>query len=320
VARANLDLYSLDRGILSRAQNNQIIQRQQGLVNSSGIPKSQTFFVRPSFSVFATGGNQSTSASTPQTFTSNFTNQATSQPTTFTTTTTTTTTTTSGTQDLTSGFGSGFTSTLESTTTTTTRASGGGGVNDFSAYGDSREEPNRLISPSGALIDFFVITYGFTTGQDLDTRTSIRDPRGNTFTPSLGWCREEDFTNLNGRTVLEWAGDNTGLGVESVLFNGKEYDLAYPNSNLAVVQLRAFWFVAVGDSVTITIKGYTGGEMYKSDFSWENDTADIVWDDFAVYRSLDVRTNTQGCAAEGDFIAYVLFDRELSTAEYSQVL
>jgi hypothetical protein len=148
VARANLDLYSLDRGILSRAQNNQIIQRQQGLVNSSGIPKSQTFFVRPSFSVFAAGGNQSTSASAPQTFTSNFTNQATSQPTTFTTTTTTTTTTTGGTQDLTSGFDSGFTSTLESTTTTTTRASGGGGVNDFNAYGDSREEPNRLVIPS----------------------------------------------------------------------------------------------------------------------------------------------------------------------------
>jgi hypothetical protein len=148
VARANLDLYSLDRGILSRAQNNQIIQRQQGLVNSSGIPKSQTFFVRPSFSVFATGGNQSTSTSTPQTFTSNFTNQATSQPTIFTTTTTTTTTTTSGTQDLTSGFGSGFTSTLESATTTTIRVFGGGGVNDFNAYGDSREEPNRLVIPS----------------------------------------------------------------------------------------------------------------------------------------------------------------------------
>jgi hypothetical protein len=148
VARANLDLYSLDRGILSRAQNNQIIQRQQGLVNSSGIPKSQTFFVRPSFSVFATGGNQSTSTSAPQTFTSNFTNQATSQPTTFTTTTTTTTTTTGGTQGLTSGFDSAFTSTLESTTTTTTRASGGGGVNDFNAYGDSREEPNRLVIPS----------------------------------------------------------------------------------------------------------------------------------------------------------------------------
>jgi hypothetical protein len=146
VARANLDLYSLDRGILSRAQNNQIIQRQQGLVTSSGIPKSQTFFVRPSFSVFAAGGNQSTSASAPQTFTSNFTNQATSQPTIFTTTTTTTTTTTGGTQDLTSGFDSAFTSTLESTTTTTTRASGGGGVNDFNVYGDSREEPNRLIS------------------------------------------------------------------------------------------------------------------------------------------------------------------------------
>jgi hypothetical protein len=157
VARANLDLYSLDRGILSRAQNNQIIQRQQGLVSSSGIPKSQTFFVRPSFSVFATGGNQSTSTSAPQTFTSNFTNQATSQPTIFTTTTTTTTTTTGGTQDLTSGFDSGFTSTLDSTTTTTTRASGGGGVNDFNAYGDSREEPNRLNLPEESGVEVVLL-------------------------------------------------------------------------------------------------------------------------------------------------------------------
>jgi hypothetical protein len=162
VARANLDLYSLDRGILSRAQNNQIIQRQQGLVTSSGIPKSQTFFVRPSFSVFAAGGNQSTSASAPQTFTSNFTNQATSQPTIFTTTTTTTTTTTGGTQDLTSGFDSAFTSTLESTTTTTTRASGGGGVNDFNVYGDSREEPNRLATSTSIVGAFAkVVWLGF---------------------------------------------------------------------------------------------------------------------------------------------------------------
>jgi hypothetical protein len=158
VARANLDLYSLDRGILSRAQNNQTIQRQQGLVNSSGIPKSQTFFVRPSFSVFAAGGNQSTSTSAPQTFTSNFTNQATSQPTIFTTTATTTTTTTGGIQDLTSGFSSGFTSTLDSTATTTTTASGGGGVNDFNAYGDSREEPNRLAGEiAGDLILFISV-------------------------------------------------------------------------------------------------------------------------------------------------------------------
>jgi hypothetical protein len=175
VARANLDLYSLDRGILSRAQNNQIIQRQQGLVNSSGIPKSQTFFVRPSFSVFAAGGNQSTSASVPQTFTSNFTNQATSQPTIFTTTTTTTTTTTGGAQDLTSGFSSGFTSTLESTAITTITASGGGGINDFNVYGDSREEPNRLISSEE---EGFIIYYTSTEVAVTDRASVItRDTR-----------------------------------------------------------------------------------------------------------------------------------------------
>jgi hypothetical protein len=257
VARANLDLYSLDRGILSRAQNNQIIQRQQGLVNSSGIPKSQTFFVRPSFSVFAAGGNQSTSASTPQTFTSNFTNQATSQPTIFTSTTTTTTTTTDGTQDLTSAFDSGFTSTLESTTTTTTRAVGGGGVNDFNAYGDSREEPNRLALVQDTLPHVLLVpntgyeNYGGTLtgviGADRDgnpvrfTRFEPQDTNIYLWGRELAPGRFVVGGGPNGSNCIETQ-DNTGgfiltqyTGLTFAIVDQNEYDTLYNGLNYRVL-------------------------------------------------------------------------------------
>lgn len=122
MARAKLDLYSLDKGILSRIKNNQTVQRQRDLVDSSGVPKNETFFVRPSFSVLAPP------VSAVRVFISSFTNQLSS----------------SLNQGLTSGFVSNFTSSLSSGATTTNAESEEGDVNDFDAYGIFRQEPNRL--------------------------------------------------------------------------------------------------------------------------------------------------------------------------------
>jgi hypothetical protein len=220
--------------------------------------------------VFAAGGNQSTSTSAPQTFTSNFTNQATSQPTIFTTTTTTTTTTTGGTQDLTSGFDSTLTSTLDSTTTTTTRVSGGGGVNDFNAYTDSREEPNRLLVGGDRTPEMLLIPQEDYIGTEILGESLDGEPvtftatelykNFNPFTYELFSYRANAGPGASGALVEQTNGANSELRAASVLqenitgvglYDGKAFIRSGDGSNEEGVGL-----VKVSELGSATVEGF----------------------------------------------------------------
>ena len=71
--------------------------------------------------------------------------------------------------------------------------------------------PPTIEYPANA--DFFVITYTFTNGTDLDTRTSVSDP---SVGGRVGWGWS---TTVGSPTFMTFGGDNTGTGVESVLFD-----------------------------------------------------------------------------------------------------
>ena len=68
--------------------------------------------------------------------------------------------------------------------------------------------------------DYIVLTYSFTDGVDLDTRTKVTVPHigQTTLADSIGWCCSEQWP-ADGTPILTWGGDNTGTGFESVLID-----------------------------------------------------------------------------------------------------
>lgn len=131
--------------------------------------------------------------------------------------------------------------------------------------------------------DFIMITYQFTDGADLDTRTRIITPDvgQNTSANCLGWgvksrwptAQEED-------PYLIFGDDNTGLGKESVLIDLIKFKDRYPDQDQLVMDLRAFWFNSVGQNpVTIDATLWKGGlptkdgcEVNTAYYCWKNIT------------------------------------------------
>jgi hypothetical protein len=166
--------------------------------------------------------------------------------------------------------------------------------------------------------DFYVVNYGFTTGLDLDTRTSILNPQTGQFDGLVGWCKDSEIPGTDGNLVT-WGGDNTGTGVEAVLFDKNVYRRTFPDSNTAVLRLRAFWYNEQGTSVTINIKGYLGGLMEAGDYTWSNDTAKRTWDKYPTFTTVAVTTNISSCVG-GDFISYLKISLNKAKIEYVQTL
>ncbi len=111
--------------------------------------------------------------------------------------------------------------------------------------------------------DYIVLTYAFTDGQDLDTRTRVTVPNiGQTaYTESIGWCCQ-DVWPPEGNPILTWGGDNTGVGFESTLIDLIEFKSQYPGQNTITINSKAFWYGELGaNPVTIRVTLYKGGTM-----------------------------------------------------------
>jgi hypothetical protein len=116
------------------------------------------------------------------------------------------------------------------------------------------------------LADFIVIEYKFLTGRDLDTRTRIALPAIGSYS---GW----GFTDIV-PDLLEWGGDNTGVGTETALLKVANFRTQYPNIEDITVDCRAQWYNTPStDPVGLKISMYIGGTMIKDDFDWINPTA-----------------------------------------------
>jgi len=110
------------------------------------------------------------------------------------------------------------------------------------------------------LADWILLTYTFTDGYDLDTRTKIINIGGD----YVGWGR--GYTQEN---CLTWGGDNTGTGLESVLIDVNSFRSRFPNSNQIIVDFRCMWYGSPGSNpIVLAATLYKGGTMTQSGFTW----------------------------------------------------
>jgi hypothetical protein len=122
--------------------------------------------------------------------------------------------------------------------------------------------------PSGFTFDadYIVVTYAFTDGADLDTRTRISNPDiGQNDLPTyIGWNRLNEFPESSETPILKWAGDNTGTGFESVLIDLIQLKSQFPqfSGSTITIDMNAMWYGSLGSNpVVMDVMMYKGGSM-----------------------------------------------------------
>jgi len=165
------------------------------------------------------------------------------------------------------------------------------------------------VKQPAAQADFFVITYGFTNGSDLDTRTGFFDPA---IPGYVGWGQN------NGIAQLQWGGDNTGTGVESVLFDRQAFAAANPGRTSVSIDLRAMWYGSVGtDPVTINVTSYKGGQMVPSGYTWTNPTAEATYTNFTSTEKV-INLFSRQASNIGQRVAIIDLDYVAGTVNYRE--
>ena len=139
--------------------------------------------------------------------------------------------------------------------------------------------------------DYAVLTYKFSDASDLDTRSRIVEPNigmNNYLGFGAGSCFPADASwstiNIPSAAVIDWSGDNTGTGYESILIDIQKLKALQPTMVNLAVDLRAAWNKAHEPMgvLPVEVKAifYKGGTMLKSQpvtnplsFEYTNPTA-----------------------------------------------
>ena len=165
-------------------------------------------------------------------------------------------------------------------------------------------QPGRpWTAEAGAFVfvaDWLMITYEFTDGQDLDTRTKITSPAvGGDY---IGYARG---VTQGSPTIMTWGGDNTGTGFESVLINMATFQTAYPGQTM-IVDCRAYWFGITGaNPVTIAATLWQGGNPTQTGYIWTNASAAGT---LALNQILvPVRESGDGLSGDGQHVGTVTY-------------
>ena len=129
--------------------------------------------------------------------------------------------------------------------------------------------------------DYAVLTYKFSDATDLDTRTRIVEPNinmnnylgfdaGECFPADVNWSE----TNIPTTAIIDWSGDNTGTGYESILVDIQKLKALKPDMVNFVVDLRAAWYrenepmgVLPVEVKAVFYKGAI--DYYEKDIEWE---------------------------------------------------
>ena len=128
--------------------------------------------------------------------------------------------------------------------------------------------------------DYIVLTYNFTDGRDLDTRTRIVTPDigQNDVSKYLGWGLRQNFpSGVPEDAIISFGGDNTGTGLESVLIDITKLKELQPDADVLVTDFRAFWYGTVGyQKVNLKSVFYKGGEIVRRtpEYGFSNPTAE----------------------------------------------
>jgi len=145
--------------------------------------------------------------------------------------------------------------------------------------------------------DYIMVTYEFTDGRDLDTRTRIVSPfvGQDTQNEYLGWNCQYRWP-LTGTEYLTWSGDNTGTGFESILVNLTQFNIQNPSATQILMDMRGFWFGTVGiQPVNVAATLWKGGTPVKVGFIWTNSTATATYN----INSVGKQVTSQGAPVKG---------------------
>ena len=163
--------------------------------------------------------------------------------------------------------------------------------------------------------DYIMLTYEFTTGRDLDTRTRIVTPDVGQDSQSkyLGWSRYAQYP-LSGEPYEIWSGDNTGTGFESVLFNINLFKTTYPLEDILVIDARGFWFNTVGTTpVNVAATLWKGGLPIKNGFLWENPTATETFQISSVGKIITLAPAGNKANSSGERVATLTYNLSNNT-------
>lgn len=151
----------------------------------------------------------------------------------------------------------------------------------FSTYGTVVVGEEIVIKD----VDYLVIRYKWTTGSDLDSHTRITNSSStNISNYAVGWYANslEYIPNNNSdiqTNLMNWAGDNTGTGQESILINISNMKERYSSDlpNVVNIELRCGWYGSIGGDVYIQVDGYKNGTMSKSGRAWINTGGELKY-------------------------------------------
>jgi len=157
------------------------------------------------------------------------------------------------------------------------------------------------------LADYILISYEFSDGSDLDTRTRVTVPFVGSY---LGYGQVGVDSS-----ILTWGGDNTGTGVESCLIDLLAFKNSYPTNNTISIECRAHWFAVVGTNVNLRITLFKGGTMIKSGYGWINTTATTTTILSSVTKAIPGPLKTP---AEGTYIGTLSYNVNTNSGGVSQ--
>jgi hypothetical protein len=125
--------------------------------------------------------------------------------------------------------------------------------------------PLEPYNPSGFTFDadYIILTYSFTDGTDLDTRSRISFPDigQNEVTDYLGYCAQSSWPTTE-TPIISFGGDNTGNGYESIFVNLIEFKNQYPLATTISVETNGTWYGEQGfNPVIMQVMLYKGGEV-----------------------------------------------------------
>jgi hypothetical protein len=166
--------------------------------------------------------------------------------------------------------------------------------------------------------DYMVLTYQFTNGRDLDTRSRVAIPNIGQTTQSsyVGWSRLFQYPTA-GTPIIRWSGDNTGTGYESVLINLIKFRQDYPNETNIVVDLRAFWFGTLGTNpVNVAATLYKGGTITgPSNYVFTNTTYTSKYDISSVSKVITLKTTSS--STSGERVATLTYNLTTNTGTFN---
>lgn len=191
-------------------------------------------------------------------------------------------------------------------------------IASYAAKTSSQLISKRDLVPSFTFdADYMLLTYRFTNGQDLDTRSRVVTPNIGQVTQNdyVGWARQSVFPT-SGTKYIEFGGDNTGVGVETILVYVANIKAAFPSATSIVVDCRCFWYSTVGTNpVNIEAKLWKGGTPTKAGFTWTNPTATGTFDINSDSKTISLFT--QNPATSGERLATLTYVIATSTGAFN---